>query len=280
MYDKNGPIATPAPAQWSAANLDNRGVPAYLVSHSVEGAHNSGHEMIDTRIRTAIVTGGTGALGSVVARKLAEHNVSLALPVRQQSSVAELHRIFPLEKVFAAVADLEDESEVNSFVAGTLKHFGTVEVLVNLAGGYAGGNPIERVTVDEWEGMMNLNLRTVFLTCRAVLPIMRQQSYGRIVNIAAMPALTSGANKGPYAISKRGVISLTETIADETKGTGITANALTPSIILTEANKKSMPGADFSKWVTPEDIAEMIVSLISRHARSISGNVIKMYGGV
>jgi NAD(P)-dependent dehydrogenase (short-subunit alcohol dehydrogenase family) len=231
-------------------------------------------------VRTALVTGGTGALGSIVVRTLAESGASLALPVRQLNSVEDLMRSYPSGKVYAAVADLEEDAAVNSFVAEAAKRLGTLDALVNLAGGYAGGNPIEGVTLQEWESMMNLNLRTVFLMCRAVLPIMRANSYGRIVNIAAMPALTSGANKGPYAISKRSVIGLTETIADETKGTGITANALAPSIILTESNKQSMPGADFSKWVTPEEIAELILYLCSSRARSVSGNVIKMFGGV
>ena len=128
--------------------------------------------------------------------------------------------------------------------------------------------------------MMTLNLRTAFLVCREVLPLMMAQKSGRIVNIAAMPALTSGAKKGPYAISKRGVIALTETIADEVKGSGITANTLAPSIIVTDANKAAMPNADFSKWVTTEEIADAILFLCSEKARSINGNVVKIFGGL
>jgi NAD(P)-dependent dehydrogenase (short-subunit alcohol dehydrogenase family) len=116
--------------------------------------------------------------------------------------------------------------------------------------------------------------------CRAVLPTMRSQELGRIVNIASMHALSPKPNAAAYAVSKRGVVTLTEAIAEETKGSGITANAIAPSLILTEANKKSMPGSDFSRWVTPEEIADTIFFLCSDGARSISGNVIKVFGGV
>ena len=235
---------------------------------------------MENSARTAIITGGTGALGSVVIQKFALRGVNLALPVREASSLDYIARSYPANKLYVAVIDLEDESSVASLVRQAVGKFGRIDHLVNIVGGYAGGSPIDKVTLEEWERMMDVNLRTAFLACRAVLPVMRQHAYGRIVNIAAMPALMSGARKGPYAISKRAVISLTETIADETKGTGITANALAPSIILTEANKQSMPDADFSKWVTPEEIADLILYVCSEEARSVSGNVIKIYGGV
>jgi NAD(P)-dependent dehydrogenase (short-subunit alcohol dehydrogenase family) len=128
--------------------------------------------------------------------------------------------------------------------------------------------------------MMAMNLKTTFLMCRAALPAMRKQLFGRIVNIASVHALVPKANASAYAVSKRGVVTLTEAVAEETKGSGITANAIAPSMILTEANKHSMPTADFSKWVTPEEIADTIVFLCSDGARSISGNVIKVFGGV
>ncbi len=139
---------------------------------------------------------------------------------------------------------------------------------------------MDEVSIDEFDGMLNLNLRTTFLVCRSVLKVMRKRGEGRIVNIAAMPAVTPSAKKGPYAISKRGVITLTETIAEEVKASGITANAIAPSIILTEVNRKSMPNADFKKWVTPEEIAHLTIFLCSDESRSVNGNVIKIYGGV
>ncbi|MBI4534690.1 MAG: SDR family oxidoreductase, partial [Ignavibacteriae bacterium] len=159
------------------------------------------------------------------------------------------------------------------------EEFGQVDFLANTAGGYVGGNEIADVTLEEWESIIKMNLLTTFLVCRAALRDMRRHNFGRIINIAAMPALNPSPKKGPYAVSKSGVITLTETIAAEVKGTGITANAIAPSTILTDANKRSMPNADFRKWVPPEHLADLIMYLCSDSAASINGNVIRVYGG-
>jgi NAD(P)-dependent dehydrogenase (short-subunit alcohol dehydrogenase family) len=232
--------------------------------------------------KTVIVTGGSGALGKVVVSSFFDAGASIALPIGSERHLSSLpEKIVKVgERFFASVADLTIEHQANGFTERVVSKFGRIDCVINIAGGYAGGNLVEDVATEEWDRMMSSNLLTAFLVCRGVLPHMRKQGFGRIVNIAAMPALTSGARKGPYAISKRGVIALTETIADETKGTGITANAIAPSIILTEANKQSMPGADFNRWVTPEEITQLILYLCSDHAKSVSGNVIKIYGGV
>jgi NAD(P)-dependent dehydrogenase (short-subunit alcohol dehydrogenase family) len=169
---------------------------------------------------------------------------------------------------------------VVEFFAQVVLTMGTVDVLVHAAGGFSGGTPVADVRLEEWENMLTLNLRTAFLVSRSALRVMRSRNSGRIICIAASAGVTPAARRAPYAISKRGVITLTETIAEEVKGTGITANAIAPSIVLTDANRKSMPGADFSKWVTPEEIAALVAFLCSDQARSISGNVIRIYGGV
>ena len=232
--------------------------------------------------KTAIVTGGTGALGKVCVERLFDMGLNIGIPITSEKSLGRVpDRVAQNPARFLTrTADLTVETHVDSFVGGVLDKFGRVDYLVNTAGGYLGGNTIDEISVDEWEGIMNLNLKTAFLTCRALLRIMRGQRFGRIVNITAMAALSPGVKKGPYAISKRGVITLTETIAEETKGSGITANAIAPSIIVTRSNQDSMPGADFSKWVTPNEIAELVLYLCSDQAKSISGNVIKIYGAV
>ena len=230
---------------------------------------------------TAIITGGTGALGSVVAEKFFDAGANIAIPLHSKQSTGHLSdRVTQsFDRCTLVQADLSVEQDVRSFVQHVLGKFGSIEVLANIAGGYAGGNSIVETPVDQWDSMMTMNLRTTFLMSREVLKPMIARSAGRIINIAAMPALTSGARKGAYAISKRGVVSLTETLAEETKGSGLTVNAIAPSIILTEANKQSMPNADFSKWVTPDEIAELILFLCSEHSRSISGNVVRIFGG-
>jgi NAD(P)-dependent dehydrogenase (short-subunit alcohol dehydrogenase family) len=232
--------------------------------------------------RTAIVTGGTGALGSVVAEHFAEEGAGVAIPYSSEKSLGAVSQKLRQrsDKLLLMKCDLTDEAQVQSFADEVMKKFASIDFLINTAGGYVGGKLIDDVTLDEWDGIMKLNLRSTFLACRSALHVMRKQNAGRIVNIAAMPALSPSAKRGPYAVSKRGVITLTETIAEEVKGTGITANAIAPSIILTEANKQSMPNADFTKWVTPEEIARLILYLCLDDARSVNGNVVRIFGGV
>jgi NAD(P)-dependent dehydrogenase (short-subunit alcohol dehydrogenase family) len=232
--------------------------------------------------KTAIVTGGTGALGSECVKQLLELNLNVAIPYTSEQSLSKASGgvQHPSRNVLTLRTDLTKQNEVRGFVASVLKRFGSVEYLINTAGGYAGGNTIDQVNLEEWEGMLTKNARTAFLMSREVLREMLTKRFGRIVNIASMPALRPSAGKGPYAVSKRAVVTLTETIAEETRGSGITANAIAPSIILTEANRKSMPDADVSRWVTPQEIAQLAIYLCSDEARSISGNVVKIYGAV
>ncbi len=226
--------------------------------------------------KTALITGGAGALGGAVARAFAAAGANLVLPVRSEDQRGPVVSSFALPdaRISVSAADLADERAVNRLVAEANAKFHSVDILVNCAGGYAGGKTIDEVTVDEWNSLITLNLTTTFLTCRAVLPLMKQRNFGRIVNIAAGSALSPGARRGPYQVSKRGVITLTETIAEETRGTGITANVIAPTIILTPANRASMPDADTSRWVPPERIAGMIIALCGD--TGVSGNVVRM----
>lgn len=238
--------------------------------------------MMNFKEKTTIITGGTGALGRVIAEQFIDLGARIAIPYHSDKSLPSIPKKISAakEKTQFTRTNLTDESQVQSFVDRVVRNFGTIDYLINTAGGYSGGNSVDEVTIDEFDDMLNLNLRTTFLVCRSVLKVMRKRGEGRIVNIAAMPAVTPSAKKGPYAISKRGVITLTETIAEEVKGSGITANAIAPSIIHTEGNRKSMPNADFKKWVTPEEIAHLAIFLCSDESRSVNGNVIKIYGGV
>lgn len=230
--------------------------------------------------RTAVVTGGTGALGGVCVEYLFSAGLNIAIPYNSEKSLANIPKQVSQDRLAALRTDLTEENQVDLFINKVVQKFGTVDYLVNTAGGYTGGSTIDEVSLEDWESIMKLNTRSAFLICRDALRVMRKQGFGRIINIASMPALSPSAKKGPYAVSKRAVVTLTETIAEETKGTGITANAIAPSIIVTEANKQSMPKADFSKWVTPQEIAQLILYLCSDEAKSVSGNVIRIYGGV
>jgi len=126
--------------------------------------------------------------------------------------------------------------------------------------------------------MLNLNLKTAFFISKAVLPSMIEHKQGKIVHISSRTGLKGEATVGPYAISKAGIIRLTETIADEVGDSGICCNCLMPSTIDTEANRKAMPKADFTKWVKPEEIARVILFLCSDDGKVINGAAIPVYG--
>lgn len=233
--------------------------------------------------RTAIVTGASGALGRVVAKKFFDAGANIALPVRSSAAVRSLTESFGTDsaRILVAECNLESEESVGRFVEIASERFRRVDALANIAGGYTGGKTVAETPPADFERMWGTNVRTMLLMSRAVVgSMLRSGAHGRIVSIGAMPALTSGAKRGAYALSKRAVIALTEIIADEVRGSGITANVIVPGILRTEANLASMPQADTSKWVTPEEVADVILFLCSEQARSINGTVIKMFGGL
>jgi NAD(P)-dependent dehydrogenase (short-subunit alcohol dehydrogenase family) len=228
--------------------------------------------------KIAIVTGGTGGLGRVVVRGFLDAEATVVVPHREKAGedpvLRELQSLSP--QIVAYAADLTVEAEVERFIDAVLRRAGRVDILVHAAGAYAGGERVEDTPTAVWERMMALNLRTAFLICRGVLPSMRKQGYGRIITIGAMPAVRPSPRRAAYAVSKRGVITLTEVIAEEVKGTGITANVIAPGTILTDANRE--PAADTSAWVTPQEITRLILHLCSDEARLINGTTIRMFG--
>ncbi len=223
--------------------------------------------------QTAIVTGGAGALGRVIVASFLAEGANVAVPYRREAQG------LPGE-VFMRKADVSVKEDVGAFVDAVREKLGPPRILINAAGGYSGGRSVDQLDVDEWDRMLAINLRSVFLMSRATLPLMLAAGAGRIISISAMPAVRPSAGRGAYAVAKQGVNTLTEVMADEVKGKGITVNAIAPGIIATGANRASMPDADTSAWVTPEEIGGVVLFLCSDDARSVSGNVIRMFGGL
>ncbi len=228
--------------------------------------------------KTAIVTGGSGGLGSEVVRAFLGASADVHVFERQ---AAEAERILASEKSRITIHEvdmLKEESVAEGFDAVLAKRE-SVDILVNTVGGFAPAKPLAEVTLDEWNRMMHLNLLSTFLSCREFVRRNRGP-YGRIFNMSAMVGLKPTPKKVPYSISKAGVSLLTELLARELAGSGITVHAFAPSIIVTDANKKSMPDADTSTWVRPENIAAMMLALCAPDAGSLSGTTIQAFGGV
>src|SRR5262249_52181024 len=137
---------------------------------------------------------------------------------------------------------------------------------------------LHETPLDDLEFMLNLNARSVFVMCQAVIPQMIDQNRGAIINIASRAALGGGAGAAAYSASKAAVVRLTESMDAELKDRGINVNCVMPGIIDTPQNRAAMPGADFSKWVTTEAVADVILFLASEGARAIHGAAIPVYG--
>lgn len=223
--------------------------------------------------KVIIVTGALGALGKVVATTAQTRGARVAgidhAPSQAQATP---------DSIEIGGVDLSDATQAKTAVEAAAKHFGRLDALINIAGGFA-FETVGDGDVATWQRMHALNVLTALNTSRAALPHLAASRAGRIVNIGAVGALQAGSGMGPYAASKAGVHRLTEALANEWKGK-VTVNAVLPSIIDTRANRTDMPNADFSKWVTPQELAEIILFLASDAASGITGALIPVGGRV
>jgi NAD(P)-dependent dehydrogenase (short-subunit alcohol dehydrogenase family) len=223
--------------------------------------------------KVVVVTGALGALGKVVAEVALARGARVAGVDHAASQMPATETRIELGGV-----DLSDAAQAKKAIDAVASHFGKVDALINIAGGFA----FETVGEGEpktWQRMYALNVLTALNASRSALPYLAASPSGRVVNIGAMGALQAGAGMGPYAASKAGVHRLTEALAAEWKGK-ITVNAVLPSIIDTSANRASMPNADFAKWVTPQELANVILFLASDAASAVTGALIPVSGRV
>jgi NAD(P)-dependent dehydrogenase (short-subunit alcohol dehydrogenase family) len=177
-----------------------------------------------------------------------------------------------------AIVDVTDELAVGKFIGEIVAKHGRLDILVNTVGGYAGGTNLWEVDPQTYDKMLALNLKAGFVLARAIVPQMIKQNRGWIVNIASKAAFDHAAGGALYAASKAAALALMDSLAADVKPFNINVNTVVPSIIDTAANRKAMPGADYSKWPKPEEIARVILFLCSEEARVIHGAAIPVYG--
>ncbi|GMO18055.1 SDR family oxidoreductase [Bradyrhizobium sp. TM233] len=223
--------------------------------------------------KVLIVTGAHGALGKVVAEIARSRGARVASIDHAPSQGSTTP-----ESIEIGGVDLSDATQAKAAVDAAANHFGRLDALINIAGGFA-FETVGDGDIKTWQRMYALNVLTALNASRAALPHLAASRAGRIVNIGAMGALQAGSGMGPYAASKAGVHRLTDALASEWKGK-VTVNAVLPSIIDTAANRADMPKADFSKWVTPQELAEVILFLASDAASGITGALIPVGGRV
>jgi NAD(P)-dependent dehydrogenase (short-subunit alcohol dehydrogenase family) len=223
--------------------------------------------------KVLIVTGALGALGKVVAEVAQSRGARVAGIDHAPSQVSAT-----TDRIEIGGVDLSDLAQAKTAVEAAAKHFGKLDALINIAGGFA-FETVGDGDIKTWQRMHALNVLTALNTSHAALPHLAASKAGRIVNIGAMGALQAGSGMGPYAASKAGVHRLTEALANEWKGQ-VTVNAVLPSTIDTQVNRASMPNADFAKWVTPKELAEVILFLASDAASGVTGALIPVSGRV
>ena len=223
--------------------------------------------------RTALVTGATGGLGTHVTQALLDAGfavVGLAPKVHPHD--------FDHPHFTALPATLDSLNAAKQAVETILAHFGKIDVLAHLVGGFAGGQTIADTDDATFQRMLDMNLNSSFHMLRAVLPPMRQAGSGRIIAIGSRAAESPGAMVGAYSASKAALVSLIRTVAIENKDLGITANVILPGTMDTPVNRKGMPGADTSQWVQPASVASLIVWLAGDGGKDVTGAAIPVYG--
>ncbi len=221
--------------------------------------------------RTLVVTGGHGSLGKAVVEAALAKGLNVAVIDHGTGGAPE-------GALEIGGVDLTEAAAAAEAIEKVVAEFGGVDALLNVAGGF-----LWQTTDDEkpaWDKMFALNLTTALNASRAALPHLKASAEGRIVNVGANGALKAAAGMGAYGASKSAVHRLTEALAEELKDTSVTVNAVLPSILDTEQNRKDMPDADPSKWVQPLDLAEVMLFLASPASRAITGALIPVVGKV
>jgi NAD(P)-dependent dehydrogenase (short-subunit alcohol dehydrogenase family) len=224
--------------------------------------------------RVLVVTGAFGALGRAVCAAASERGALVAAVDRASAPPPGL----AAGHVQGGI-DLTDPDDAQRAMHAAAAHLGGVDALINVAGGFR-WEKIEGGSPELWERMFAINLKTAAFASRAALGWLKASPSGRIVNVGANAALKAGAGMGPYAASKEGVHKLTESLAEELKESAVTVNAVLPSILDTDENRRDMPKADFAKWVKPADLAAVILFLASEEAGAVTGALIPVTGRV
>jgi NAD(P)-dependent dehydrogenase (short-subunit alcohol dehydrogenase family) len=226
--------------------------------------------------RTAIVTGGTGGLGTAVVQAFLDAGWRTVVPWVAERELARLPEREGLELV---QADLFDPGAVRGVVGTATGYEGApLKAVVNLVGGFSAPGKVDETPIEEFEEQFRLNLRPLYLIAAAAIPRLIEAGGGTLVAVSTRAAVRHFAGAAGYIASKAAVIALVGALDAEYKHDGVRVNAILPSVIDTPGNRASQPGADSSNWVAPEQIAQTILFLSSDASGATSGAAIPVYG--
>ncbi len=229
------------------------------------------------RDRHVLITGGSGGLGCHVTAAFVNAGAHVTVPMFEPEQEHQLCASVGanFDDVRLVAADLRDEASVTSLLASMPK----VDAVVHLVGGFAMGPTVD-FAVDDARTQLELNVVVAFAVIKHALRRMVPAGYGRIVTVGSKSAVLPVAQQAAYSASKAGLVALTKAVAEETRGTGVTANAVLPSIIDTPANRAAMGEAQAHRWVTPARLAQTILYLASEAAGDVRGAAVPVYGDV
>ncbi len=223
--------------------------------------------------KVVFITGANGGLGTAVTRAFLQQGARV-IGGSLHITVAD----FPEPNFEALALDFNKLDEIRRGVARIIERYGQLDVLVHLLGGFAGGPSVADTTDDMWEQMQDINLTSAFRVFRECIPHLRKSGGGRLIAIGSLTAAQPHANLGAYVVFKSALAMLVQTIAQENADAGVTANVILPATMDTPANRKSMPDADFSKWLKTTDVAELVLSLAAGQASHLTGLLIPIDG--
>src|SRR5271157_1282548 len=223
--------------------------------------------------KVILVTGASGGLGAYVTQGFLEAGATVIGTSRKIQQAD-----FDNPSFTAVPAEISSREGAKVLVDQVVARFGKLDVLAHTVGGFAGGQSIADTDDATFQRMLDLNLNSVFHILRATIPVLRQTGNGRIIAIGSRAALEPAAGIGAYSASKAAMVSLIRTVALENKDAGLTANVILPGTMDTPANRRSIPNADFSKWVRPSTVASLMTWLAGDAGKDINGAVIPVYG--
>lgn len=216
--------------------------------------------------KVIFITGAKGGLGASITQRFLATGATVLGSSRSIS-----REDFPASNFFPVSVDFTSAAGVREAIDSVVIRHGRLDIVVHVVGGFSGGQSIADTDDTTWEQMRDLNLTSAFYVLRAAIPHLRKSGSGRFIAVGSLTALEPHAGLGAYVTFKSALTTLVRTVALENKDAGLTANMVLPGTMDTPANRKSMPNADFSKWLQPSAVAELVAWLADQNAARISG---------